>query len=154
MFYTLFILFSFLVSSDGIVSISELNSDRSKRMVVIKEALQLLEAPYLYSGSSPRGFDCSGFTKYVYANSLGFSMPHSSYAQSRMGRKHQVKDCQTGDLIFFKRSKKINHVGLVLKKTKNELWVIHATSSKGVIKENVLKSTYWKNKIAYTVSLF
>jgi len=157
MLSSIYILLSFLsiqTVQDSEVFIPSLSSDTPKRMEVIKKALTLLNTPYLYSGSSPKGFDCSGFTKYVYAHSLNIKMPHSSYSQSRLGKKKKAKDCQTGDLIFFQKSKKINHVGIVVKKTKNELWVVHSTSSKGVIKENIIKSPYWKNKIAYSVSLF
>lgn len=124
------------------------------RRSVISTARALLDSPYLYSGSNPSGFDCSGYTKYVYEQSINKKIDHSSYAQSKLGDKIKIKDCKPGDLIFFKKNGKINHVGIIEKSSKGVLWVLHATSSRGVIREDVLKSPYWQNKIAFCRSLF
>lgn len=106
-------------------------------------------ARYKYAGRNPRtGFDCSGFTYYVFDN-FGINLTPISRAQEDEGRRIDVKDAQTGDLLFFRRSKGGNvfHVALVVENEPNNLTVIHSTSSRGVIKENLLNSSYWRNKV-------
>lgn len=67
--------------------------------------------PYVWGGTTPRGFDCSGFTKYVYAK-LGKALPHSSSDQFRTARK-VGKQVHMGDLIFFHaRGGHVDHVGI------------------------------------------
>jgi peptidoglycan DL-endopeptidase CwlO len=67
---------------------------------VVGIAMRYLGTPYVWGGASPAGFDCSGFTMYVYAQ-VGVSLPHSSYAQYGMGVPVAQSDLQPGDLVFF-----------------------------------------------------
>jgi len=109
----------------------------------------LLGAKYRYGGKSPKeGFDCSGFTKYIYGK-YGFNLPRTSQGQSVIGKKIKIKNSKPGDLIFFKNHGKINHVGIVIKNNGNSLIVIHSTTSKGVKKDDVLSSKYWKKRITF-----
>jgi cell wall-associated NlpC family hydrolase len=62
----------------------------------------------MWAGTTPRGFDCSGFTRFVYAH-MGISLPHSSYAQWTMGRHIGRHALRPGDLVFFAG---LGHVGL------------------------------------------
>jgi len=55
--------------------------------------------PYVYGGTSPDGFDCSGFTQYVFAQA-GISLPRTSSAQGGVGTKVSAADAQPGDLIW------------------------------------------------------
>jgi len=74
-------------------------------------ANHLLGVPYVYGGSSPAsGFDCSGFTSYVYAH-FGIELPHYSVAQYESGREVTRSGLEPGDLVFFDR---LGHVGLYL----------------------------------------
>lgn len=58
--------------------------------------------PYVANSSNPNvGFDCSGFTKYVFANTLGISLPHSSTAQGEMGTPISASQAQPGDLLVW-----------------------------------------------------
>ena len=78
---------------------------------VVKIALRQRGVPYHWGGSSPRtGFDCSGFTRWVYAH-VGVSLPHSSYAQFTMGRRVSLSRLKPGDLLFFYG---LGHVGLYI----------------------------------------
>jgi cell wall-associated NlpC family hydrolase len=71
----------------------------------------LLGIPYVYGGSSPlSGFDCSGFTRYVYAH-FGVELPHYSAAQYQLGREVRRDELEPGDLVFFDD---LGHVGLYL----------------------------------------
>jgi len=71
-------------------------------------ALRYIGVPYVYGGNTPSGFDCSGFTQYVYAQA-GISIPRSSDAQRYAGTVVSYADAQTGDLIWSP-----GHVGIYL----------------------------------------
>jgi peptidoglycan DL-endopeptidase CwlO len=66
--------------------------------------------PYVWGGSSPGGFDCSGLVMYAYSR-VGVSLPHSSYAQWNMGVAVPRDQLQPGDLVFFDG---LGHVGLYI----------------------------------------
>ena len=82
----------------------------SKRAAkVVKVALKQRGVRYHWAGASPRtGFDCSGFTRWVYAH-VGVSLPHSSYDQFNMGRRVSLARLKPGDLLFFYG---LGHVGI------------------------------------------
>jgi cell wall-associated NlpC family hydrolase len=105
---------------------------------------------YKYAGTSPStGFDCSGFTSYVLKEFKVKVSPASS-VQATEGRPIALERVLPGDLIFFgESSKKISHVALVLKRSKDGIVCVHSTTSRGVIVENVSTSTYWKPKILF-----
>lgn len=68
---------------------------------VVAKAAQFLGTPYLWGGTTPRGFDCSGFTQYVYGE-LGISLPRTSELQATVGTPVQsVASAKPGDLVFF-----------------------------------------------------
>ena len=62
--------------------------------------MRYLGVPYVWGGSTPRGFDCSGLVMFAYAQ-IGVSLPHSSYAQYSMGTPVSMSQLQPGDLVFF-----------------------------------------------------
>lgn len=103
---------------------------------------------YKSAGKTPKGFDCSGFTKYV-MNHFGMELSSSSSAQEHQGKKIDVKKTKPGDLIFFRRSKKgrVFHVAMVVSNDSKGLKVIHSTS-RGVVVDNLYASSYWKPKIS------
>jgi cell wall-associated NlpC family hydrolase len=67
---------------------------------VVGIAMQYLGVPYRWGGSSPSGFDCSGFVMYVYSQ-IGVSLPHNAAAQYGYGTSVSKSDLQPGDLVFF-----------------------------------------------------
>ena len=67
---------------------------------VVGIAMQYLGIPYVYGGSTPAGFDCSGFVMYVYAQ-VGVSLPHNAAAQYGYGTPVDRSELQPGDLVFF-----------------------------------------------------
>ena len=84
-------------------------SSASEQTKVVRYARHFIGIPYSYGGTSPRsGFDCSGFTRFVYAH-FGIALPHYSGAQFGMGHRVSRASLRPGDLLFFDG---LGHVGL------------------------------------------
>ncbi|MDQ3952229.1 MAG: C40 family peptidase [Actinomycetota bacterium] len=114
-----------------------------ERAHVEARARNQMGAPYSYGGSSPRGFDCSGFTRWVFGGH-GAWLPHSSYEQYRMGKRkgfrriHWRRNLKEGDLVFHKTtSAPVGHVGIYVGGGK----FISATSSG--VRVRSLYDSYW-----------
>lgn len=84
------------------------------RKAVVNYAEKFKDVKYVWGGDSPSGFDCSGFTRYVYAH-FGVNLPHNAAEQYRYGKKVSRGSLQPGDLVFFgKKSDNIYHVGIYI----------------------------------------
>ncbi|MGB9802583.1 MAG: LysM peptidoglycan-binding domain-containing protein [Desulfofundulus sp.] len=107
---------------------------------VLAMAFSLLGRPYAYGGSGPGAFDCSGFTSYVFRETVGINLPHNAAAQARLGTRVGRYDLSPGDLVFFGYygSGDINHVGIYVGQDR----FIHASSSEGV-KFSCLSESYY-----------
>lgn len=82
-----------------------------ERATLVRYARRYLGVPYSYGGTSPSsGFDCSGFTRYVYLH-FGIALPHYSGAQFAMGRRVARAALRPGDLLFFDG---LGHVGMYI----------------------------------------
>ncbi|MEQ2528567.1 LysM peptidoglycan-binding domain-containing protein [Bacillaceae bacterium CLA-AA-H227] len=108
---------------------------------MVDAAKKLLGIPYLWAGSSVKGFDCSGFIYYVY-NQAGTNISRLS-TDGYFSRSYYVDIPQTGDLVFFENTYKqgISHMGIYLGNNQ----FIHASSSKGVTISN-LSEAYYKDR--------
>ncbi len=84
---------------------------------ILKSAYSCIGAPYRHGGTTPEGFDCSGFVRYVYLEN-GIRLGRSSRDQAQEGRPVQLSEVRPGDLIFFSMNSRnrdrirIDHVGL------------------------------------------
>ncbi len=109
---------------------------------VVSYAKQFLGCRYVYGGSSPSGFDCSGFTSYVYRH-FGISLNRSSGAQASNGYRVNSNELQLGDILCFARtsgSSTVGHVGIYIGGGQ----FIHAgNSGTGVIISNVWGAGYY-----------
>ena len=113
---------------------------------IVAYAAKYKGSKYIPAGKKPEaGFDCSGFTSYV-MDHFRISLSPAAREQVKQGKSKRIEDAKPGDLIFFRRSpnEPIFHVSLVKSNNKKSLYVIHSTTSRGVIEEDVLNSSYWK----------
>jgi peptidoglycan DL-endopeptidase CwlO len=116
----------------------------SDRDEVVKIAKEQLGVPYKFGGTTPEGFDCSGFVMYVF-DKVGIDMPRTASEQYNVGAEVDKKDLKPGDLVFFENTYKagISHSGIYI----GEDEFISATSSKGIAISS-LDSSYWGPKFA------
>ena len=97
--------------------------------------------PYVYGGAGPYGFDCSGFTQWLYAQ-VGVSIPRTATAQYYAGTSVSSSDLQPGDLLFYNTFGGISHVGVYI----GDGMMIHAgTSDTGVVYANI-NGSYWTSR--------
>ncbi len=79
---------------------------------VLRQAAALRGRPYAYGATGPRSFDCSGFTRYVFARAVGRSLPHSSAAQHALSHTIAKSAIRPGDLVFFVSHGRVYHVAI------------------------------------------
>lgn len=120
-------------------------------------AKTFLGTPYLSSGASPTGFDCSGFVSYILGN-FGMDVIHSSYGLAEYGRTVKLSEARPGDLMFFKGSNsgssRIGHVAIVYEIHPSEgIKFIHASSSKGITIDRFTGSAYYVPRYVTTKRL-
>lgn len=121
---------------DKVATVTSSNSDKGDK--IVEYAKQFLDVPYVYGGATPSGFDCSGFTMYVYKK-FGISMGHGAQMQSKIGKAIKTdktsasslkKNLQPGDLVFFldyETMDEIGHCGIYIGNGN----FIHASSGSG-----------------------
>nr|WP_297179178.1 C40 family peptidase [uncultured Agathobaculum sp.] len=109
-----------------------------KRAEVLSYAAQFLGTPYVYGGSTPGGFDCSGFTSYVFKNTVG-SIPRVAQAQFDATTRVAMDELLPGDLVFFGSSaSSISHVGIYV----GDGTFIHSPHTGEVVKYESLSGSY------------
>jgi peptidoglycan DL-endopeptidase CwlO len=108
-----------------------------------------LGTKYRYASTDPKkGFDCSGFTSFV-MKEFEINISHGSEEQAKQGNLITMDEVQPGDLIFFGQKNDISHVALVVEVTDKGMICIHSTNTRGVVKENVHESEYWRKRIMF-----
>lgn len=125
----------------------DLTESSSSNSDIAATAKQYLGTGYVYGGASPRGFDCSGFTMYVYSQH-GYSLPHFATSQWQSGlgtRVYSISELQPGDLVFFNdpsrnAGKACSHAGIYT----GDGQFIHSSSSRsgGVIVSSLTSGYY------------
>ncbi len=114
----------------------------SKNQAIIDTAMQYIGVPYLWGGTTPAGFDCSGFTQYVFRQH-GISINRTTSTQYQNGYYVAKSDLQAGDLVFFQNTYRegISHVGIYL----GDGRFVHASSSVGVTVTS-MDNSYWASR--------
>lgn len=112
----------------------------SKASAIIATAKQYIGVKYVYGGTTPSGFDCSGFVQYVFGKN-GISLPRVSRDQFKVGTSVSYSNLQPGDLVFFSLAKNgvIDHDGIYIGNGQ----FINAASSKGVTIYSL--GPYWQS---------
>jgi cell wall-associated NlpC family hydrolase len=116
-------------------------SEADKKQL-LKDAKYYKGGRYVWGGTTPQGFDCSGYVQYLYKKHR-IDLPRTAYAQSKKGRPIDINNLQKGDLLFFLTDKKrgipVTHVGIYIGEGK----FIHAASKKdGIIISPITHGTY------------
>jgi cell wall-associated NlpC family hydrolase len=115
-------------------------TESSKELQIRKITEKWIGTPYCISGYSKDCTDCSGFVQSVYKE-LGISLPRTAKEQSIYTEKIAESSAVTGDLVFFSKNGSVNHVGIYL----SNGTFVHASSSKGVVIEELTTTYYSKN---------
>lgn len=116
------------------------NKISSKGQEAANYVKQFVGCKYVYGGSTPKGFDCSGLTMYVYKK-YGINLSHSATAQSKVGTKVERANLQPGDLVFFRNYRTnvgIGHVGIYIGNNK----FVHASTEKTGVITSTLSGSY------------
>lgn len=127
-------------------TVAKQNNSSNKGSEIVAYAKQFLGSKYVYGGTSPKGFDCSGFTQYVYKH-FGYNISRTATTQSKDGKAVSKSELQPGDLVIFtpyNSNKGIGHVGIYIGNNQ----FIHASTSKtGVIISSLNTSTYQRRYV-------
>jgi cell wall-associated NlpC family hydrolase len=113
---------------------------------MVRRAMGFLGVPYVRGGNnSNEGFDCSGFTRYVFEHSLGLVLPRRADEQAHSDRLLTIDraDLKPGDLVFFNTMKRtFSHVGIYLGDGK----FIHAPRAGAVVRVEDMRDAYWSRR--------
>nr|WP_061321022.1 NlpC/P60 family protein [Clostridium botulinum] len=93
---------------------------------IVNYAKKFIGTPYVWGGTTPSGFDCSGFVQYVYRNAAGIELPRDTYGQIDAGTRVSQSQLQPGDLVF----PHTGHVGIYVGDGK----IIHSPQTGDVVK--------------------
>lgn len=107
-------------------------------------AISMIGVKYKYGGNSAQiGFDCSGFVRHVFAESLALDLPRSSQAMGKLGLTVASTDLHPGDLVFYNtRRSTFSHVGIYL----GEGRFVHAPSRGKSVEIVNMTESYWKSR--------
>ncbi|MRX72269.1 NlpC/P60 family protein [Bacillus lacus] len=131
----------FLFSNSLVINSAEASSG-AKVDKFVTESKKHVKTPYKYGGTTPKGFDCSGFVGYSYKKSVGSALPRTASDMYKKGKTVSKSQLKKGDLVFFSTNRKgVSHVGIYVGNNQ----FIHASSSKGVTVDK-MSNSYWKTK--------
>lgn len=135
-------------SSSAEKSSSSSSSGSSTGQAIVNTARQYLGVPYVWGGTSPKGFDCSGLVQYVCSKN-GISVSRTAADQAGCGTHVSKANLQPGDLVFFGPSG-IHHVGIYIGNGN----MIHAPHTGDVVKVTSIDSAYYSSQYAGAVRVY
>ena len=120
-------------------SAAALNGNNTTADKIIATAKKYIGVPYVWGGSTPSGFDCSGFVQYVF-KAHGITLPRTSKEQWNIGTSVSKANLKPGDLVFFANTYTtgVSHLGIYIGNNQ----FIHASSSQGIVISS-LSNSYW-----------
>ena len=111
--------------------VSEETAEEQLRESVVDYALSFVGGRYVWGGTDPHtGADCSGFVRYILSNTAGVSMSRTSADQAREGTTVSAEEMQPGDLLFYGKGSRVNHVAMYI----GDGQIVHASTSRTGIK--------------------
>lgn len=122
------------------------------RAEIVDEAKKFLGVPYRYGGTTPNGFDCSGFTSHVFATA-GITIPRTASQQAESGLKVDQYKVRPGDLVFFSKNPGgagINHVALIVESGSDGLKAVIHSTNRGVVIDDISGGawkSYWSPRV-------
>lgn len=131
--------------SPQIEPLHEAESARSRRVPdLLIHAISMIGVQYKLGGDSAQsGFDCSGFVRHVFAQSLSLQLPRSSYAIAKTGEPVEEGELQPGDLVFYNTLRRsFSHVGIYL----GEDRFVHSPSRGKRVEIVDMNDSYWKKR--------
>lgn len=136
---TISVLLLSLLIFNSIDSIAQIKDSTVALYGFIKEWWKV---PYKWGGTTKRGIDCSAFVRQMYKTLHGKALPRTSYEQYKFVAKINKEDLKTGDLLFFKKSERVSHVGYYLF---DSLFIHSSSRNRGVSINNIYDSAYKKS---------
>ena len=107
------------------------DAEEQLRENVVDYALSFVGGRYVWGGNDPHtGADCSGFVRYILSNTAGVSMSRTSADQAREGTTVSAEEMQPGDLLFYGKGSRVNHVAMYI----GDGQIVHASTAKTGIK--------------------
>ena len=137
-----------LISVDSPTEVWSPSDIQGKEMAIsmIQYAQTFVGTPYVWGGQSTQGFDCSGFTSYVFLNQ-GKKIPRVSRDQYASSLKLDPAEACIGDLVFFGQQGVVSHVGILVNEPGKAKRMIHSCSSKGVMFQDIDNSKYYSSRV-------
>ena len=111
---------------------------------LVSTAMGFIGVPYRYGGTSAEsGFDCSGFVRAMYEQSVGLILPRQAIEQAKAAQNIDHSDLQPGDLVFFNTMRRsFSHVGIYVGEGK----FIHSPRSGSQVRVEDMNESYWKKR--------
>ncbi len=135
-----------LLKQRGLFADSPEATPRGSSGDTVIAALAFLDLPYVYGGTSAStGFDCSGFTRYLYWHTLGHQLPRTSAQQAFDNALVEVDldQVQPGDLVFFDTQRKAHsHVGIYV----GDGRFVHAPRTGAAVRLESMRVSYWSSR--------
>lgn len=125
------------------------SSTSGRGQAIVNTAMKYLGVPYVWGGTSPSGFDCSGLVQYSCAKN-GISVPRVAAAQRGAGRYVSRENLQPGDLVFFSHGSSVGHVGIYVGNGN----MIHAPQTGDVVKISSINTSYRTSHYAGAVRVW
>ena len=125
---------------------SKQKSDKGSGSDIVREAQKHKGSRYVSAGASPKGFDCSGFTWYVYNKVTGMDISRTVKTQSKQGKSVSNGSWQAGDILIFRNTagKGLTHCGIFISGDK----FIHAENEKTGVVISTFGDGYYKDHYA------